>query len=72
MSAMSANSVKAQLAAILGSNGLPYWRSLSDFLAGKTSRSEFERDMRQWINTPERGMAHFGLANFDLRTHFRQ
>lgn len=53
---MSVNSVKAQLATLLGSNGLPYWRSLSDFLAGKSSRTEFERDIRQWINTAELGM----------------
>lgn len=53
---MSVDSVKAQLATLLGSNGLPYWRSLSDFLAGKASRTEFERDVRQWINTAELGM----------------
>lgn len=56
MSTMSVDSVKAQLATLLGSNGLPYWRSLSDFLAGKASRTEFERDVRQWINTAELGM----------------
>lgn len=60
---MSVNSVKAQLATLLGSNGLPYWRSLSDFLAGKSSRTEFERDVRQWINTAELGMLWMALQS---------
>lgn len=55
----SANSIKAQLASSLGSNGLPYWRSLSSFLSGKQSRTEFEKEVRQWINTPELGTLLF-------------
>ncbi|KAF8308221.1 hypothetical protein DL93DRAFT_2087244 [Clavulina sp. PMI_390] len=68
MAVSSANSVKAQLAQLLGSNGLPYWRALSDFLAGKTSRTEFEKDMRQWINTPELVQLHNSLLTAMLVT----
>jgi len=50
---LSSASVKAQLGSALGSNGLPYWRSLSDFLNGKASRSEFEKIVRAWIDTPD-------------------
>ena len=48
-------SIKGQLGALLGSNGLPYWQTLSEFVAGKTSRIEFEREMRRWMTTPELG-----------------
>ncbi|KAF9517962.1 hypothetical protein BS47DRAFT_1338832 [Hydnum rufescens UP504] len=57
----SASTIKAQLGAALGSNGLPYWRSLSDFLSGKVSRSEFERIVRKWIDTPELVKLHNSL-----------
>jgi len=47
------DTIKNQLAVNLGSNGRLYWNTLSGFVAGKIGRSEFERAIREWINTPE-------------------
>jgi hypothetical protein len=45
--------LKAQLAAALGTNGLPYWRTLGDFLCARISRQEFDDILQDLINTPD-------------------
>lgn len=47
--------IKTQLADELGSNGLPYWRTLSDYLCAKISRQEFEDIVKQYLNLPRLG-----------------
>lgn len=59
-------SIKGQLGALLGSNGLPYWHTLSEFVAGKTSRIEFEREMKRWLTTPELGKSLSQLSQFPV------
>ena len=57
-----ATQIKSQLAIELGSSGLNYWKTLSDFMTGKIVRVEFEELVRKHINT-----SHLGESFLDLK-----
>ncbi|KZV99957.1 hypothetical protein EXIGLDRAFT_604916 [Exidia glandulosa HHB12029] len=53
--------IKTQLADELGSHGLPYWRTLSDYLCAKISRQEFEDIVKQYLHVPRLVQLHNAL-----------
>ncbi|KAH7094036.1 transcriptional regulator of RNA polII, SAGA, subunit-domain-containing protein [Auriculariales sp. MPI-PUGE-AT-0066] len=57
----SSSEIKAQLAAELGTNGLPYWRRLSEFLIAKISRAEFEDVIKQYLTDNRLQQLHNAL-----------
>ncbi|EJD48306.1 hypothetical protein AURDEDRAFT_86147 [Auricularia subglabra TFB-10046 SS5] len=57
----TAQEIKTQLAAELGSNGRPYWRTLSEYLTAKISRQEFEDIVKQFLNVPRLVQLHNAL-----------
>jgi hypothetical protein len=56
MSLESTTTIKAKLAAGLGSNAPRYWSLLQSFLAATVSRTEFDEQIRECVGTPSLGI----------------
>ena len=55
MSLSSTSTIKGQLAAALGAKATAYFDTLSQFVSGRISRSEFEEAVRQSLDSPNLG-----------------
>jgi len=71
MSLESTTTIKAKLAAGLGSNAPRYWSLLQSFLAATVSRTEFDEQIRECVGTPSLVQLHNALviSIFDPSTH---
>lgn len=51
-----APAVRDELTSALGNKSTHYWDTLSSYLGGKISRTEFEELIREAVDTPHLGM----------------
>ena len=63
MSLESTTTIKSKLAAGLGPKAHRYWSLLQSFLAATISRTEFDEQIRECVDTSPLGIPHsFGTA----------
>jgi hypothetical protein len=68
MSLESTTTIKAKLATGLGPKATRYYSTLQSFLAAKISRTEFDEQIREYLDTSQLGMVAPSFLRYILAT----